>query len=226
MEYALGYSSTFLFVCLLKFLYFDLNYRAFKNKTNESAMSNNFIIFPIVGAAIGALTNEIAIKMLFRPYKEKRLLGIRVPFTPGVIPAQRHTIAKNIAETFEQNLLSGDEIHKIITGEKVHGIISTKVDEMFASFGPMAAMFSGLKPKVVDKIISGIEEVADSSIASGGDLHIGEKIENKINAMDVAVLEELVLGFSRKQFKHITFFGGVLGFVIGLVQATIAFYTM
>ncbi len=187
-------------------------------------MSLNFVIFPAVGAVIGAVTNEIAIKMLFRPYEEKRIFGIKVPFTPGVIPAQRHIIAKNIADTFEKNLLSGDEIHKIITGDKVHTIITKKVDEMFESFGPMAVMFSAMKPKIVTKIISGIEEVADSSIASGGDLHIGEKIENKINAMEVKVLEELVLGFSRKQFKHITIFGGILGFVIGLVQATIAHY--
>lgn len=188
-------------------------------------MNINFIVFPVVGAAIGALTNEIAIKMLFRPYTEKRFLGIRVPFTPGVIPAQRQAIAKNIAETFEKNLLSGAEIRTIITGDDVRVIVSRKVDEMFESLGPMAVMFASMKSKVVDKIIFGLEEVADNAIASGGSLHVGEKIEKKINAMDIKMLEELVLGVSKKQFQHITFFGGVLGFLIGIVQATIALYT-
>ena len=39
--------------------------------------------------------------------------------------------------------------------------------------------------------------------------------------MDIAHLEELILGFSRRQFRHITFFGGVLGALIGLVQAAL-----
>ncbi|MGL4854780.1 MAG: DUF445 domain-containing protein [Lentisphaeria bacterium] len=187
-------------------------------------MSIQFIVYPMVGAVIGALTNEIAIKMLFRPYTPKFIFGKRLPFTPGVIPSQRHIIAKNIADTFERNLLSGDEIHKIITGDNVQQIIKSKVDEMFASFGPLGAMVNMFKPKVVEKILSGIEEVADSAVSSGGDLHVGEKIENKINAMDIKVLEELVLGFSKKQFQHITFFGGILGFIIGLVQAVLAIF--
>jgi uncharacterized membrane protein YheB (UPF0754 family) len=185
----------------------------------------NFLIFPTVGAIIGAFTNEVAIRMLFRPYQKKYFLGIPIPFTPGVIPAQRGAIAKNIAETFEKNLLSGQEIHQIMTGPQVRGTIETKVDEMFASFGPMAAMFASFQPKVVDKILEGVEEMVTNATAPGGSLHIGEKIEAKINEMDLKVLEEMILSVAKKQLQHITFFGGILGFVIGLVQASIALYT-
>ncbi len=185
----------------------------------------NFIIFPVIGALIGALTNEIAIKMLFRPYKPIKLGNVTLPFTPGVIPAQRHIIAKNIAETFETNLLSGDEIHKIVTSNKVKELMDRKVDEfMSEKLGPMAGMMAGYKPMVVEKILDGIQEMADEAIANGGDLNIGQKIEQKINDMNVQTLEELVLGFSKKQFKHITLFGGILGFIIGLVQATISIF--
>ncbi len=186
----------------------------------------NFIIFPIVGAVIGALTNELAIKMLFRPYKPIYVLGVKMPFTPGVIPSQREIIAQNIADTFESNLLNGTEIHEVITGEKVRQSLDTKVEEFMAdNLGPMGAMFAGYKPKIVDKILEGIEDVATNSIANGGDLNIGEKIEQKINDMDIEHLEQLVLGFSKKQFKHITLFGGILGFMIGIVQATITIFT-
>lgn len=186
----------------------------------------NFVVFPVVGAVIGAFTNEVAIKMLFRPYKPVMIGKFRLPFTPGVIPSQRAEIAKNIAETFESNLLSGSEIHGIITGDRVRDALNVKVDVfMNENLGPMGAMFAGYKPKIVDKILEGIEEVATDSVQQGGDLHIGQKIESKINAMDVEVLEELILGFSRKQFKHITLFGGVLGALIGLVQACLALVT-
>ena len=182
----------------------------------------NFLLFPIVGALIGALTNQIAIKMLFRPYGPVYVWGWRLPFTPGVIPSQRKVIAHNIAETFEQQLLSGKEIHSFLTGATAHRTVEHKVDELLAGLGPLAAMAAGLKPTIVDKILEGVEQMANDAISHKGELNIGERIEDRINAMDVATLEELILGFSRRQFRHITFFGGVLGALIGLAQATVA----
>ncbi len=181
-----------------------------------------FVIFPLVGAVIGALTNQIAIKMLFRPYKPVMIGTWRLPLTPGVIPGQRHVIAKNIAETFETNLLSGGEIHALLTGDKARVAVSAKVDAMFASFGPLAAMFAGAKPTIVGKVLEAIEQMATDAIAHGGDLNIGQKIEARINAMPVEKLEELVLGFSRQQFRYITWFGGLIGGLIGLAQAGVS----
>ncbi len=178
-----------------------------------------YAIFPLVGALIGALTNQIAIKMLFRPYKPWMLGSFRIPLTPGVIPQQREQIAKNIAVTFESNLLSGKEIHGLITGEKVKSALDRKVDEFIQGLGPLAMMAGGMKGAIVEKILEGIEEVANDAIKHGGDLHIAQRIEAKINDMNVEKLEELVLGFSQKQFRYITFFGGILGGLIGLVQA-------
>lgn len=183
-----------------------------------------FVIFPPVGALIGALTNQIAIKMLFRPYKPWTIGSWRVPLTPGVIPQQREVIAKNMAETFEANLLSGQEIHSLITGERVQKALDAKVDEFMQSLGPLAMMAAPMKGEIVRKILEGIEEVATDAIQSGGDLHIAQKIEDKINAMDIQTLEELVLGFSQKQFRYITLFGGILGALIGLVQAGVSLY--
>ena len=182
---------------------------------------NEFILFPLVGAAIGAFTNELAIRMLFRPYKAWHIGGVRVPLTPGVIPSQRETIAANIAETFEKHLLSGEEIHTAITSEKSRTIIDEKIDETLKTLGPLALMAAPFKPKIVEKIVSGISDVAEKAIANG-DLDIRKRIEDKINEMPISTLEELIIGFSRKQFRHITVFGGILGAAIGLVQACLA----
>ena len=45
-----------------------------------------WILPPVLGAIIGYVTNAIAIRMLFRPFNEIRVLGLRLPFTPGLIP--------------------------------------------------------------------------------------------------------------------------------------------
>jgi uncharacterized membrane protein YheB (UPF0754 family) len=184
-------------------------------------MSLNFVLFPIVGAVIGAVTNQVAIKMLFRPYVAIYLGRWRLPFTPGVIPAQRQVIARNIAQTFEQQLLSGQEIHEFLTGERARGILEVRVDELLKGLGPLAAMAAGFRSVIVGKLLAGIEDLASEAIRPDGELDIGAKIEARINAMEIATLEELILGFSREQFRHITFFGGVLGAAIGLVQASL-----
>ena len=45
-----------------------------------------YLISALVGAVIGYITNWLAIKMLFKPHNEKRVFGIRIPFTQGIIP--------------------------------------------------------------------------------------------------------------------------------------------
>jgi uncharacterized membrane protein YheB (UPF0754 family) len=187
-------------------------------------LSWHLLLFPVIGAIIGAVTNQIAIKMLFRPYAPVRILGRRVWFTPGVIPAQRHVIASNIATTFEERLLGGDEIHAALTGPRATGLVEGKVDELLASLGPVAVMAQSFKPVIVEKVLAGVEEMAVDLVTPGGELDIQQRIEDKINEMDIARLEELILGFSRKQFQHITFFGGVLGFLIGCVQVLLHLY--
>ncbi|MCL2264417.1 MAG: DUF445 domain-containing protein [Treponema sp.] len=67
-----------------------------------------FIIPPIAGAFIGYVTNVIAIRMLFRPLKEIRVFGIRLPFTPGILPRQRKKLAQSIGAMVERELLTAE----------------------------------------------------------------------------------------------------------------------
>jgi uncharacterized membrane protein YheB (UPF0754 family) len=67
-----------------------------------------WILPPLLGAVIGYLTNALAIRMLFRPLREYRFLGIRVPFTPGVIPRQRVDLAESIGRMVSRELLTED----------------------------------------------------------------------------------------------------------------------
>ena len=69
-----------------------------------------YLIPPLVGALIGYITNKIAITMLFRPHREKRFLGLRVPFTPGIIPKQRHELARSIARQVSGELFTVEAV--------------------------------------------------------------------------------------------------------------------
>ena len=76
----------------------------------QSVLQIQFLVPPLLGALIGYLTNKVAIRMLFRPLKEWRVFGIRLPMTPGVIPSKRHQLAENIGEMVGEHLLTSNEI--------------------------------------------------------------------------------------------------------------------
>jgi uncharacterized membrane protein YheB (UPF0754 family) len=80
---------------------------------------------PVGGAIIGYFTNDVAIKMLFRPYKAIYLGKRKLPFTPGLIPANQERLAKKVSDTIMGSLLTPDELHnlakRLLSPERVKG---------------------------------------------------------------------------------------------------------
>lgn len=68
---------------------------------------------PIVGGVIGYFTNDIAIKMLFRPYRPLYLGKRRLPFTPGLIPSNQERLAQRISDTIMGSLLTPEELQNL-----------------------------------------------------------------------------------------------------------------
>ena len=71
------------------------------------------IVPPIAGAVIGYFTNDIAIQMLFRPYKAIYLGKAQLPFTPGLIPRNQARLAKRVADTIMGSLLTPEELQRL-----------------------------------------------------------------------------------------------------------------
>ena len=68
---------------------------------------------PLAGAVVGYFTNDVAIKMLFRPYEAKYIGKYRVPFTPGLIPSNQERLATRISDTIMGSLLTPSELQNI-----------------------------------------------------------------------------------------------------------------
>jgi uncharacterized membrane protein YheB (UPF0754 family) len=68
---------------------------------------------PLVGGVIGYFTNDIAIKMLFRPYKAIYIGGRKLPFTPGLIPSNQEKLAQRISDTIMGSLLTPEELQNL-----------------------------------------------------------------------------------------------------------------
>ena len=86
------------------------------------------LVPPVAGAVIGYFTNDIAIKMLFRPYRPLYIGNRRLPFTPGLIPRNQANLAKRVANTIMGSLLTPQELQKIarrlLQPERVKAAIS------------------------------------------------------------------------------------------------------
>lgn len=98
---------------------------------------DNFLVtllfMAIIGAAIGGVTNHLAIKMLFRPHNAIYIKNWRVPFTPGLIPKRRDELAKQLGLTVVNYLLTPETFRKKFFSkdiqDKVEQFVQTKVEE-------------------------------------------------------------------------------------------------
>lgn len=91
----------------------------------------SYILAPLLGGIIGYITNDIAIRMLFRPHKAKYLFGIKVPFTPGIIPKEKGRIASAIGGAISENLMSKDVLGKNLLSDEMITKIRISIDSFF-----------------------------------------------------------------------------------------------
>ncbi len=141
------------------------------------------IVLPLVlGALIGYVTNYIAVRMLFRPYRAVKIGSRTLPFTPGVIPKNKQRIAKACGAVVESSLFSQDDIKKAITGSikkpdidsiKVADIVSEDLSEQFAE-------------TLADKLTGEIKKIdIKGIIAEKGTAILEEKVKDTMLAMFV-----------------------------------------
>jgi uncharacterized membrane protein YheB (UPF0754 family) len=81
----------------------------------------------------------LAIKMLFRPLRPYRLFGLRIPFTPGILPRERARLAESIGAMVERELLTAEILRERLAGE-----------ELRERFSQSLALYSGRLPGIFE----------------------------------------------------------------------------
>lgn len=85
------------------------------------------LVPPLVGGLIGYFTNDLAITMLFRPYRAIKVWGKALPFTPGLIPRNQGRLAQRISNAIMSSLLTPAELQgiaqRLLKIERVQGVI-------------------------------------------------------------------------------------------------------
>ncbi len=194
------------------------------------------IAIPLIAALIGWITNYIAVKMIFKPRKPIKFLGIKIQ---GLVPKRQADIARSLGETIQRDLISHQDVTNVLQGgeitDEVFSFIDKQIDTMLADFlqkNPMLTMFlndemlENIKTTFNQHLRSSVPDLLDTLVTKvEGKLDFKQIVEDKINSFDLSKLEEIVYRISSTELKTIEYLGGVLGFIVGLTQVAIMYFT-
>ena len=188
-------------------------------------METTYFIAPLLGGLIGYITNDIAIRMLFRPHKAKYLFGIHIPFTPGIIPKEKGRIAEAIGGVISENLMNNEVLEKYLLSDEMIGKVRSAVEEFISiqqQNQESVARFLGhyLSKDEIDSIAQNInqsitkqtyEKLADSSV---GDKVAHIAIDHVAQKLTIDGAQELLSGIGGA-------LGGLKGMAAGLFGGNI-----
>ncbi len=200
-----------------------------------------------IGGFIGWITNLLAVKALFHPHKNYRILGFDYQ---GLLPKRRGELANNLGNMVEGELINIPELIKKVKPEDVNPFIDKMVDDhrnniQQAIFDYINNYLKSIKvplinidvskyvstntlvTKTTDKVVELLREKAKQAVPTvltkaGNEVikHISvhDIVKEKVDKMDLDKLEQMVNRIAEREMKMIEYLGGVLGILVGAIQ--------
>ncbi len=193
-------------------------------------MNYSLVLIPLISAFIGWFTNWIAIKMLFHPREPKKILGLTFQ---GIFPKRQQQFAEKLGKLVSTELLSFSDIEEKITSpqnvEKLMPFVEAKVDEFLRvklnDAFPIISMFIGentiqqLKGIFMQELQVIFPEVINKHVKQlQSQLDLEKIVSEKVAGFSSDKLEQILNQIMSKEFRFVEIIGGILGFIIGLLQ--------
>lgn len=191
------------------------------------------ILIPFISAFIGYFTNWIAIKMLFHPKKPVRVFGMTIQ---GIFPKRQAQFAQKLGVLVATELIHFDEIAAKLKDPEQLKDLNPTIESHIDTFLrirlkekiPVVAMFIGdntiakLKDGMMEEINVLLPEVIDRYTHGLGEkIDIERMVTEKVAAFSSDKLEDILQAIMKKEFRFVEILGGVVGFIIGLLQVAI-----
>lgn len=193
-------------------------------------MSGWIWLTPLVGGLIGWLTNFLAIKMLFHPRQPRVIMGFLLQ---GVIPKRQRDLALKIGEVVEEELLHTEDILSAINTEELRAHLATVIEDRIDRF-LREKLFRGdflytkvlsreavqrLKRALIAELVSLFPLEVEATLKQFVEkVNIRKIVADRVEQFDFDRLESLVYRVARAELFWVEISGGVLGFLIGLLQ--------
>ena len=190
-----------------------------------------WVMLPLVGSVIGYLTNRIAVKMIFRPLRPVRILGIRLQ---GLVPRRQQEIAARIGAVVGTHLVGHDDLMRGLSKVDLHGVIGELLDEGLGSrleqlrSLPLVGSFltddriHDLREGLIAGVLAHKQQLFDKlEQALEAGLDVPALVTRKVAAFPVEKLESMVVQVAARELRAIELLGALLGLVIGIGQAAL-----
>lgn len=204
---------------------------SFAGKINPSFML--IWTLPIIAALTGYITNYIAIKMLFHPRKKVKILFLEIQ---GIFPKRQKNLAEKLGKIVAEELFSVEDVKKSLqdpsSTDEVAAIVDARLDDFLdnrlTETMPMLAMFMNeeIKEQIKSTLLAEVQmmlpELIDRFVQKmENEVDVEKTVYEKVVAFSTDKLEDILYSIMSKEFKFIEILGGVLGFMIGLIQIAI-----
>jgi len=176
--------------------------------------------------------------MLFRPHKSVRIFGVTIQ---GIFPKKQPLIAEKLGQWVGKELFSFAEIESKVTNpenlEKLKPEIEKHIDdflrERLPKVFPVISMFIGDKTinQLKGAFLNELEELFPVLMKNymnklEQDIDIEKMVREKIAGLSSQKLERILRQSAKKELRQLLLAGAAIGFVIGLLQVAVAFFTV
>ena len=205
----------------------------------------HYFLYTGLFALSGALTNQLAIHMLFE----------RVPFLygSGVIPNRFESFKASIKSLMMKQFFTKEQLQNFFAKEEKKIDLTPIIEKtdfspaydaltktvMESSFGGMLGMFGGesalegLKEPFTNKLKSAVikittsesfdktlqEHLQDSSLSDDLIISVENIIDERLNELTPQIVKEIVQELIKKHLSWLVVWGGVFGGLIGLISS-------
>lgn len=184
-----------------------------------------YIVAPLVGGVIGYITNDIAIRMLFRPHTAKYVFGMKVPFTPGIIPKEKGRIAEAIGGAISQNLMNQEVLERYLLSDEMTLKVRTSVEDFLnTQKKKQESVADFLRHYLSEEELQGIivsvntnltnqvhNKLSDSEVGKNVAHIVVDNVVDKMKAMDpTEILSGIAGELGGLKAAAVTIFGGSL----------------
>lgn len=192
-------------------------------------MPTSYFFLPVVTALVGWLTNVLAVWMLFHPRFPKGFGFIKLQ---GLVPKRHRALARSISQVIDEELLNREDLvekfERLEFEEEAMHLLDERLDAFISSVKmkiPMVAMFvtTELEGEIKEQASSEVkkmlpqlrQKIAERLLQQ---YDVAQLVEEKIIAFELDRLEAIALRVARRELRSIEWLGGLLGFVIGILQ--------
>lgn len=198
-------------------------------QTAAWAYWHNVWIMPIFGLITGFLSDWVALTLLFRPQRPRRILGLRMV---GVLHASRDQITRDYARIMAADLFQPSVLlEAVLTGggaDRLFVMVHREVDAVIArSLGPTRTLvalgigterYQEAKATVVRRVLALLPEMPEVEDYAARVLDVENVLAEKMEQLTTEQFEGIMRPIFKDDEWLMISVGALLGFLVGELQ--------